>query len=374
MIASSKPPQLQAPAGSVLERLYKEPQTFDFFQAVRLLERSNRALKHEELRPFVRFRAHNSSAFPASEIYDLQGSPDDPQATEMTVTFLGLTGPSGVLPHHYTEMLLRLHRELRGEHKFALRDWFDLFNDRMTRLFYRVWEKNRYWVPYSRREFERKSPDAFTQGLLSLGGFGLPTLRDRLKRPDGNGGVSDLALLRYSGLFAQQRRSAENLRRMLVDYFRIPIEVKPLQGQWLALGQSQQTRIGRGRHNQQLGRTAVVGRRVWELQHKFRLQLGPLTLEQFNEFLPAPPQIDVASHRNQAMQCGRGQWSLGRLTRVFVGPSLDFDVQLTLKKDEVPPAQLSGDPTKASRLGWNAWLGTQPAKQDQDNACFAVIN
>ncbi|UUO06275.1 type VI secretion system baseplate subunit TssG [Blastopirellula sp. J2-11] len=374
MIASSQPPQLRAPAGSVLARLYKEPQTFDFFQAVRLLERSNQAEPHEERSPCVRFRAHNSSAFPASEIYDLEASPDDPQATEMTVTFLGLTGPSGVLPHHYTEMMLRLHRELRGNHKFALRDWFDLFNDRLTRLFYRVWEKNRFWVPYSRREFEKKSPDAFTQGLLSLGGFGLPTLRDRLQRPSDNAGVSDLALLRYSGLLAQQRRSAENLRRMLVDYFKIPIEVKPLQGQWLSLDQSQQTKIGRYRHNQQLGKTAVLGRRVWELQHKFRLQLGPLTLDQFNEFLPAPPTMDVASHRGKEALCGQGQWSLGQLTRVFVGPSLDFDIQLVLKKEEVPKTQLSGDPAKASRLGWNAWIGTKPADEDQENASFTVDN
>ncbi|TWT32838.1 type VI secretion system baseplate subunit TssG [Blastopirellula retiformator] len=374
MITATQPPELRAPEGSVLERLYEEPQTFDFFQAVRLLEHNNRALRQEERCPSVRFRAHNSSAFPASEIFDLVASPDHPQATEMTVTFLGLTGPTGVLPHHYTEMLLRLHRELRGDHKFAIRDWFDLFNDRLTRLFYRVWEKNRFWVPYSRREYEQQSPDAFTQGLLSLGGFGLPTLRDRLQRPDDCAGVSDLALLRYSGLFAQQRRSAENLRRMLVDYFQIPIEVKPLQGQWLSLDQSQQTKIGRRRHNQQLGQTAVLGRRVWELQHKFRLRLGPLSLDQFNEFLPAPPRLDAASHRKANAICGQGQWSLGQLTRVFVGPSLDFDIQLVLKKEEVPRTQLSGDPAKASRLGWNSWIGAKPATADRDDACFVIDN
>lgn len=374
MTLPSPPPQLRAPEGSVLERLYNEPQTFDFFQAVRLLERGNGSTMQDERTPRVRFRAHNSSSFPASEIFDLVASPDDPQGTEMTVTFLGLTGPSGVLPHHYTEMLQRLHRELRSPHKFALRDWFDMFNDRLTRLFYRVWEKNRFWIPYSRREYAQKAPDAFTQGLLSLSGFGLPTLRDRLQRAGDNAGVSDLTLLRYSGMFAQQRRSAENLRRMLVDYFRIPLEVKPFQGQWLSLDPSQQTRLGPYRHNQQLGKTAVLGQRVWELQHKFRLRLGPLTFAQFQEFLPAPPELDVASHRGSTAVCGQGQWSLGQLTRVFVGPSLDFDIQLVLKKEEVPRTQLSRNPNQGSRLGWNAWLGTQPETADRDNACFAINN
>ena len=56
----------------------------------------------------------------------------------MTMTFMGLTGPSGVLPRHYTDMMMRQQREGRGADRYALRDWLDLFNHRFISLFFRA--------------------------------------------------------------------------------------------------------------------------------------------------------------------------------------------------------------------------------------------
>src|ERR1700676_820396 len=130
------------PPDSVAARLFREGYGFHFFQAVRLLE---------QLRPEavpvgragppaaegVRFRAHQSLSFPPSAIYGL-APPDGPEgAPAMTVAFMGLTGPSGVLPRHYTELLMRLEKDLRGPEKDALRDWLDLFNHRFISLVFR---------------------------------------------------------------------------------------------------------------------------------------------------------------------------------------------------------------------------------------------
>ena len=41
------------------------------------------------------------------------------------------------MPRHYTELLLQRIREK----DFSLRDFLDLFNHRLTSLFYRAWEK-----------------------------------------------------------------------------------------------------------------------------------------------------------------------------------------------------------------------------------------
>src|SRR5205823_4143592 len=58
---------------------------------------------------------------------------------------------------------------------------FDLFNHRFISLFFRAWEKYRFYVPYERGEYAKAEPDPFTLGLFSLVGMGVPQLRNRLR-------------------------------------------------------------------------------------------------------------------------------------------------------------------------------------------------
>ncbi|MCR4415609.1 MAG: type VI secretion system baseplate subunit TssG [Thermoguttaceae bacterium] len=100
-----------------------DPTRFDFFQAVRVLEwlaREHAAGNPERMRrpvgedhaprqEVVRFRAVPSMSFPAGSIAALSPpQADDASAgpPEMAVAAMGLTGPSGALPHHYTSMLI----------------------------------------------------------------------------------------------------------------------------------------------------------------------------------------------------------------------------------------------------------------------------
>ena len=92
----------------------------------------------------------------------------------MTATFLGLTGPSAVLPQHYS---VALRRELRNRNT-ALRDFFDLFNDRLIAFFYRAWAK--YRVPISVERGVAKGEDGASEALRGLIGFGT----DHLVGPD----------------------------------------------------------------------------------------------------------------------------------------------------------------------------------------------
>src|SRR5262249_27570262 len=141
--------------------------------------------------------------------------------------FLGLTGPSGVLPRCYTERLLIQDRDFRGPERYSLRAWFDLFNHRMISLFYRAWEKYRFHLFHERGDPGRGEPDTFTLALFSFIGLGMKPLRNRLlvravppparkpvtfdarvadqeERARELGRVDDLALLYYAGLFAQR--------------------------------------------------------------------------------------------------------------------------------------------------------------------------
>src|SRR5688572_7807878 len=88
--------------------LREEPWTFQFFQAVRLLERllPGRSPVGRFVHPskeVVRFGAHTATAFPASQIQELDWFED--RQPVMVVNFMGLTGPSGVLPLYYSELV-----------------------------------------------------------------------------------------------------------------------------------------------------------------------------------------------------------------------------------------------------------------------------
>jgi len=58
------------------------------------------------------------------------------------------------------------------------------------------------------------------------------------------------------------------------------------------------------------------------------------------------------------------------MTRLYVGPEFEFDVQPVLKAAEVPWCQLSADPASGPRLGWNTWIRSREFDHDADDAVF----
>ena len=136
--------------------LFEEAYRFDFFQAVRLLERlyPDREPVGREAHPsreVARFGARVTLEFPASQIQEIMPADDESGPSRMTVNFMGLTGPLGVLPHSYTQLLFQ--RLLQKD--FTLRDFFDLFNHRAISLFFRAWEKYHFPIAYERRRDDK---------------------------------------------------------------------------------------------------------------------------------------------------------------------------------------------------------------------------
>src|SRR5438067_3366749 len=170
VVPSSRPARVMALDEALFARGYE----FDFFQAVRLLEMladdPDRPAGPPPVEEALRFKAHLSMAFPASAVHAVEPPADARPVPAVTVSFLGMTGPCGALPLHYTHLLMRLAREGRGSERTALRDWLDLFNHRAVSLFFRAWEKYRFPVPYFRHARGRRArapgrgtePDAFT--------------------------------------------------------------------------------------------------------------------------------------------------------------------------------------------------------------------
>lgn len=336
MAAESGAHDLAVAPSDVQARLEREPFAFEFFQAVRLLAKfqAGRNLVgrfHNPATEAVRFSANPTLTFPASEIQSLVRRDDAPHW--MSVNFMGLIGPLGVLPLYYTELVMERMRS----RDTTMRDFFDIFQHRAISLFYQAWEKYRFPIAYERRE-----PDRFSQILLSFAGLGTPGIQRRQAVPDES-------LLFYGGLLVQQPRSAVALQQLLGDYFDVPVEIEQFVGAWYRLDPATQTRMNDlPDRSGQLGCGAVLGDEVWDPQSRVRIKLGPLTLDRYLDFLPS----------------GTAYAPLRAITRFFSGDAVDFEVQLILEREHVPACELGADGEQAPRLGWLTWVRSVPMCRD----------
>lgn len=319
--------------------LHERPQEFEFFQAVRLLERLNPSAAPvgrfvSPAREVVRFSAHIAMAFPASRIQEIQWPADGARSGTpvVAINFLGLAGPSGVLPLYYTELLAARLRQRDS----AFASFLDIFNHRMTSLFYRAWEKYRFAIAYERGEYDR-----FSHHLRDLTGLGTARLDARLFVPDD-------AILHYSGLLSMHARSAAAMERLLADYFDVPVAVEQFVGSWKRLGGTDVCRFDRGVSiSEQLGGGAIVGDEIWHQQSGIRIHVGPLSIREYLDFLPS----------------GTAHEPLRSLAAFIVRGELDFEIRLILKREDVPPCEL-GAAEGAPRLGWTSWAKTGPLDRD----------
>ena len=244
-----------------------------------------------------------------------------------------------MLPFYYTERMIAR----KADRDNTLAAFFDLFNHRLVSLFYRAWEKTHVSVSYG-----APSRDWLTRSLLDLVGLGSAALRDRLP-------LSDEALLFYTGLLSVPTRPAIGLEQMLGDFFGVPVTIEQFVGAWYPLEQATQSELGDDESaSTQLGLGAVAGDEIWDQQSRARVRVGPLSREQYDQFLPG----------------GSAYEPLRALARLYTNDLIDFEIQLVLDRNDVPPCRL-GDDT-ALPLSWCTWLTTKPLGKDPDDSVFML--
>lgn len=340
-----------APDSRLLRMLREEPTAFSFFQTVRMLSRlhATRAPVGGWADPsteVVRFAASTSLGFPASEIQALT-LPDDSRngsgaPARMTVNFLGLTGPQGVLPHLYTEQAAAL---ARGRDT-ALRDFLDLFNHRVLSLFYRAWKSQQPAVLQ-----EEGGDDRLHDHLLDLAGLGTDGMHGRLPVPDS-------ALAFYAGVLSLRARPADGLARLVGDYFDVPATVEQFVGEWRHVDARGQCTLDGDDDAGRLG-FGVLGNAAWDAQARVRLRLGPLSRAQYDAFLPG----------------GDAHAALCALVRLYAAEEVGVDAQLVLARGDVPPCVL-GPPARDGpappKLGRGTWLASRPLGRDPDETALRL--
>ena len=346
----------------VVERLLDEPYRFQFFQAVRVLEVwfaqqvSRRA--GERVAGRIGFRSTLSLTFAPSELeravsYDHAGAalanPEERRAAmadqslariELTPSFFGMLGGQGALPLHYTEQLAAREQLQRDR---AAREFFDVFSDRATALFYEAWKK--YRLPF---HYELDRNERYLPLLLALAGLTHVPTRAALQR--GPGALVDEALAGFALPIRHRPMSAAYLARALSEYFRVPVQVEQFIGKWYAVPAERLSRLGLA--NAKLGATALAGERVWQRDMRARLVVGPLNKKDYEAFLPGAASAIA----------------LERMLSIAAGDMLEYEVWLVLAREEVGTSQLGA----GARLGWDAFLCTREAVCDRDDARYEL--
>jgi len=336
-----------APVGTreLEEALRTDATSFDFFQAVRLLRLLNP--EKEEVGGFAipgeeasRFSTNPSLSFPPGEVQELTWEPRGQPKLE--VNFFGLVGNQGVLPLQYSRMVQAMDRE--GPN--PLRDFLDIFQHRLLSLFYRAMEKGRFYTL-----FERGKEDPVSTRLLELLGLRNNHLQGLLEVPDNH-------LHFYAGLLGLKQRNAAALRRILEDYLEVPAEIEQFVGGWYSLSEESQVRLDdeSDASSPSLGEQTVVGDEFWDPQARVRIKIGPLRRTRYEDFLPGR----------------KGHRALKALTTFFSEGQFDFEVQLILAKEDVPPVRLGADDDGATPLGWSTWIRTRPFERDADETTFTL--
>ncbi|WP_053062551.1 type VI secretion system baseplate subunit TssG [Photobacterium aquae] len=203
----------------------------------------------------IRFKACQTLGFAGTAIESIRETSSDSgvKRLDININFMGLTGPSGALPRHYTELVMQRAR-LKD---VAIREFFDMFNHRLISLQYRSWEKYQYPIQHER----------YLNGKESIIDSVLHAL---------TGATHNLDVF-MGGLLAKTIRNSQSLRQILTLIGGCQVEIKEFVGRWLQLSPSEQTCLGsrlqpEGQHAQ-LGVSSMLGQRVWDLSSAIDIEL-----------------------------------------------------------------------------------------------------
>lgn len=313
---------------AVVERLFLQPQRFEFFQALRIADQWLRMSQPPQpLEGVLRFRHSVSLSFPASDIAALslqQGQ------WHITPTLMGYLGVCGVLPYCYTDAIAaQLQVDASG------RAFFDTFCHRQLTLFYRAWQQGR--VEYRLDALGRPALLAMQLALAGANG-------------DAAGeGLPYETIAYYAALIRQRPASAAVIEQVLNDYFEVPFRIEPLTGGWQNIPEEERARLGAA--NCILGRI-FLGRRYWR-RDLVQVRIGPLCRADFERFLPD----------------GTAAAALQSMLTLFALPGTRFVVRPILRAQDIQRIALD----HRTVLGRGAVLITRPTTVDHDGTRYEIV-
>ena len=327
----------------LLREIQQKPYRFGFFQVVRRIncQFEDMAVTGTAFRPGedpIRFTQTPYTNFAPSTLssLDFRGARGVPRLSQR---FLGLFGPNGPLPTHLTEYA---RDRLRHHHDSTFASFADMFHHRAVSLFYRAWAQGQPTVQY-----DRPGQDRFSVYVGALAGLGMPAFRDADEMPHS-------VKLHFAGHLSSLPRHAAGLVSILEGYFKVPARIVEFVAHWLRIPPRDRLKLGSNPDLGRLGMNAVLGEKVWQRQDKFQICLGPLSLDEYESFLPA----------------GKSFRALVAAVRNYLGLELLWEIRPLLEGSEKPVTCLG----KQGALGWSSWLQSEETPEEVGDLVLQAAN
>lgn len=247
----------------------------------------------------------------------------------IAVEITGLFGPEGPMPLHLSRRILERMSERwfpgdpspePGADRTFL-EFCNLLQHRMIAFHYRAFAEAQPAVAA-----DHGGRGQVTIMLAALAGIGLPGITEALDDPD--------LVLRHATSLASEIRNPERLEEVLSDLLDAPVQVVEFTPCWQTIPAGLGSRLGLAYAS--LGRSAVLGPRIYQPQGRAEIQVGPLTLGHY---------LALAGE-------GSAQQALCHVLRFVMGEETGFDLRLVLAEGEIPASLLGKGPA----LGRTAWL------------------
>jgi type VI secretion system protein ImpH len=327
----------------LLQEIQQTPHRFGFFQTVRRINCyfNDKAVTGKSFHPSddpIRFAQSPYTMFAPSTLNSLEFR--GPKGTPvLSQRFLGLFGPNGPLPLHITEYA---RDRMRQNQDPSFSNFADMFHHRIVSLYYQAWAQGQPTV-----QRDRPDQDRFSEYVGALTGIGMPSFRQADSMPHNS-------KLHYSGHMSSLPKHAFGLASLLQSYFQVPAKVVEFIAHWLTIPPRDRLKLGSDTGMGRLGMDAVLGEKVWQRQDKFQVCLGPMSLDDYESFLPT----------------GRSFKALVAAVRNYLGLELLWETRLLLKGDEKPVTCLG----KQGALGWTSWLQSEETEDEVGDLALQTSN
>lgn len=324
---------------TVKQALQSSPGNFDYLQAVQL---AHLLLKDNKkpLNELLHFKANNSLAFSGTDLAQLDLESNAPNITTNMMT---LSGTQGVLPAHYSELLLSLKRN--KDHGFE--KFLALFDNRTQHLLYDSWKKYRL---AKQAEFNHDD-EANNKGKAVAADKLFASLLGMFHKGMVKQSASSLRqLIGHSGLLSKRNLSASAIAKLVENHTGLPVKIEQFKGEWLDIPKDLRTRLPSDAKplgtNCTLGRDTILGQRNWFVQGRFSVVISAKSQAELNTLRPDSENLR----------------QLSSLLKLAAGDHQSFDIAVSSDINFLQPIGLGCEQHGRTLLGWNTLLS-----RDKDN-------